>query len=402
MQDLYQMQKTLLHRVSLTHKRYLYDKIDWSQRLIGILGQRGQGKTTLMLQYIKEHYDNDRSVLYISLDNPYFQSVSLLEFAQTFAQLGGKVLFIDEVHKYKEWSVHIKLIYDTLDIQVVFSGSSILKMSKQNGDLSRRSLVYYLENMSFREYLHITDTADLPVYTLEEILENHIEIADTVTARIKPLMLFREYMEYGAYPFVLEDRAFYHQRILQVIMLILETDLPYINAIEIAQINKLKKMLYMLAVSVPFVPNIVDLAEATNISRPKIYEYLKYLEDAKIITSLRTREKGYKIMSKPEKLYMNNPNISYALSANSNKGSLRESFFVNQIKNYYGRQFLDDAIFVSKVGDFLVKERYVFEVGGKNKSFRQIKDVENSYIAADDIEIGFGNKIPLWLFGFLY
>ena len=402
MQNLYQMQKILLHRVSLVHKRYLYDKIDWSQRLIGILGQRGQGKTTLMLQYIKEHHENDRSVLYISLDNPYFQSISLLEFAQEFAQLGGKVLFVDEVHKYKEWSVHIKLIYDMLDIKVVFSGSSILKMSKQNGDLSRRSLVYYLENMSFREYLYITDTADLPVYTLEELLKNHIEIAAAVTARIKPLMLFREYMEYGAYPFVLEDRAFYHQRILQVIMLILETDLPYINAIEIAQINKLKKMLYMLAVSVPFVPNIVDLAEATHISRPKIYEYLKYLEDAKIITSLRTQEKGYKIMSKPEKLYMNNPNISYALSANSNKGSLRESFFVNQIKNYYGRQFLDDTIFVSKVGDFLVKERYVFEVGGKNKSFKQIKDIENSYVAADDIEIGFGNKIPLWLFGFLY
>jgi predicted AAA+ superfamily ATPase len=401
-QNLYQMQEVLLHRVSLKHKRYLYNKIDWNQRLIGILGQRGQGKTTLMLQYIKEHYVHDRSVLYISLDNPYFQTVSLLEFAQEFAQLGGKILFVDEVHKYKEWSVYIKLIYDMLDLKVVFSGSSILKMHKQDGDLSRRSLVYHLENMSFREYLYITDTIDLPTYTLEELLQSHEEIAGTITAQIKPVKLFRDYMQYGAYPFVLEDKAFYHQRIMQVIMLILETDLPYINAIEIAQISKLKKLLYMLAVSVPFVPNIVDLAEATNISRPKIYEYLKYLEDAKIITSLRTREKGYKIMSKPEKIYMNNPNISYALSANSNKGSLRESFFVNQIKNYYGKQFLDDAIFVSKVGDFLVKERYVFEVGGKNKSFNQIKDVPDSYIAADDIEIGYGNKIPLWLFGFLY
>ncbi len=396
------MQKTLLQRVSLTHKRYLYDKIEWTQRLIGILGQRGQGKTTLMLQYIKEHHDNDSSVLYISLDNPYFQSISLLEFAQEFAQLGGKILFIDEVHKYKEWSVHIKLIYDMLDVKVVFSGSSILKMHKQNGDLSRRSLIYHLENMSFREYLYITDTVDLPTYTLEEVLENHEEIASKITACIKPIKLFREYMKYGAYPFVLEDRDFYHQRIIQVIMLILETDLPYINAIEIAQISKLKKLLYMLAVSVPFVPNIVDLAEATNISRPKIYEYLKYLEDAKIITSLRTKERGYKIMSKPEKLYMNNPSISYALSTNSDKGSLRESFFVNQIKNYYGKQFLDDTIFASKVGDFLVKESYLFEIGGKNKGYKQIKDIENSFVVADDIEIGFKNKIPLWLFGFLY
>ena len=289
-----------------------------------------------------------------------------------------------------------------LDVKVVFSGSSILKISKQDGDLSRRSLVYYLENMSFREYLYITDTVDLPTYTLETLLENHEEIASIITAQIKPIKLFREYMQYGAYPFVLEDRDFYHQRIIQVIMLILETDLPYINAIEIAQISKLKKLLYMIAVSVPFVPNLVDLAASTDISRPKIYEYLKYLEDAKIITSLRTREKGYKIMSKPEKLYMNNPNISYALSANSNIGSLRESFFVNQIKNYYGKQFLDDTIFASKVGDFLVKERYLFEIGGKNKSFKQIKDVENAYVVADDIEIGFGNKIPLWLFGFLY
>jgi len=396
------MHKVLLGRVSLKHKRYLYTKIDWSQRLIGILGQRGQGKTTMMLQYIKEHYADDSSALYISLDNPYFQTLSLLDFAQEFSQLGGKVLFIDEVHKYKDWSIHIKLIYDMLDVKVIFSGSSILKMTKQDGDLSRRSLVYHLENMSFREYLSITDTIDLPTYTLKELLDNHIQIATTITAQIKPIKLFRDYMEYGAYPFILEDKAFYHQRIIQIIMLILETDLPYINAIEIAQISKLKKLLYMLAVSVPFVPNVVDLAQATNISRPKIYEYLKYLEDAKIITSLRTQEKGYKIMSKPEKLYMNNPSISYALCASSDKGSLRESFFVNQIKNYYGKRFLDDAIWTSKVGDFLVEERYVFEVGGKNKSFKQIKDIPDSYIAADDIEIGFGNKIPLWLFGFLY
>lgn len=402
MQNLYQMKAMLLDRVSLTHKRYLYDKINWSQKLIGILGQRGQGKTTMMLQYIKEHYTHDNTVLYISLDNPYFQTLSLFEFAQEFAQLGGKTLFIDEVHKYKEWSVHIKLIYDMLDVKVVFSGSSILKMSKQNGDLSRRSLVYHLENISFREYLSLTDTIRLSSYTLEALLDNHTQIASTIAGEIRPIKLFKEYMEYVAYPFVLEDRAFYHQRIIQIIMLILETDLPYINPIEIAQISKLKKMLYMLAVSVPFVPNIVDLAQATDISRPKIYEYLKYLEDVKIITSLRTKEKGYKIMSKPEKLYMNNPSISYALSTNSDAGSLRESFFVNQIKNYYGKRFLDDAIWASKEGDFLVEERYVFEIGGKNKSFNQIKDIPDSYVVADDIEIGFGNKIPLWLFGFLY
>lgn len=358
----------------------------------------------MMLQYIKEHYHGDDKALYISLDNPYFQSISLIEFAQEFQAYGGEILFIDEVHKYNDWARHIKSIYDSLSLQVVISGSSILQLTKQNVDLSRRTIVYHLENLSFREYLFLKGGASFESYTLEEILENHYAIATEVSQKIKPLKLFKEYLQFGCYPFVLEDMGSYHLRIIQVINLILESDLPHINKIEMQQIIKLKKLLYLLATNVPFIPNITDLAEATKISRPKLYEYLNYLEQAKIINSIRNPEKGYNIMSKPEKLFMQNTNISYALTKKVDIGSAREAFFVNQIKNYFASQntFIDEAIFVAKKGDFLVDATYTFEVGGKNKNFKQIKDMENSYVAADEIEIGFKNKIPLWLFGFLY
>ncbi len=284
------------------------------------------------------------------------------------------------------------------------SGSSILQISEQNADLSRRTIVYHLENLSFREYLSLKENMNFKSHTLKEIVENHYAIASEISESIKPLKLFREYLQFGCYPFVLEDKNSYHQRIIQVINLILESDLPHIKKIEMQQIIKLKKLLYLLAVNVPFVPNITDLAKATNISRPKLYEYLFYLERGKIINSIRSQEKGYSIMSKPEKLFMQNTNISYALTKEVDMGSAREAFFVNQIKNYYASQnlFIDEAIYTAKKGDFLVNSTYIFEVGGKNKSFKQIKDVPNSYIVADDIEVGFGNKIPLWLFGFLY
>jgi len=404
LQLMYDEQDKLLQKTSLDTKRYLYDKINWDLKSIGILGQRGLGKTTMMLQYIKEYCKDTQKALYVTLDNPFMQSVSLIEFAREFEQYGGEVLFIDEVHKYDNWSTHIKNIYDSLNIKVVFSGSSILQITKQNADLSRRTIIYHLENLSFREYLELTNVKKFDSYTIEDILENHKSIASEIRAEIKPLMHFKEYLKYGSYPFILEDKDTYYQRIVQMINLILETDLPYINKIEMQQIAKLKKLLYMLAINVPFIPNITDIAKATNISRPKVYEYLEHLESAKIINSIRSKEKGYNVMSKPEKLFMQNTNISYALTSKIDTGSARESFFVNQIKSYYNSEIklIDDTIFSSQVGDFLVNDKYIFEVGGKNKSFWQIKDLPNSYVVSDDIEIGFKNKIPLWLFGFLY
>jgi len=404
LQNLFEEQSKLLQKVELDKKRYLYSHIDWSLKSIGILGQRGLGKTTMMLQYIKEHFAHSDKALYISLDNPYFQSIALNEFAKEFEAYGGEVLFIDEVHKYGDWSTHIKNIYDSCDLKVVFSGSSILQIAKQNADLSRRTIIYHLENLSFREYLFLKDIADFNHYSMEEIVANHYKIAGEISQQIKPLKFFKEYLEFGAYPFILEDQNSYHQRIIQVINLILESDLPHIEKIEMQQIRKLKKLLYLLAVNVPFIPNITDLAQSTDISRPKLYEFLIHLENAKIINAIRSKAKGYNIMSKPEKLFMQNSNISYAITKNIDSGSVREAFFVNQIKNYYASQnlFIDEAIYASKQGDFLVNDTYTFEIGGKNKSFKQIKDIKNSFVASDDIEVGFGNKIPLWLFGFLY
>lgn len=404
LQTLFQEQAKRLRTISLDKKRYLYDQINWKSKSIGILGQRGVGKTTMMFQYIKEHYEGSDKALYISLDNPYFQSISLYDFAIEFESYGGEVLFIDEVHKYDDWSTHIKAIYDASQLRIVFSGSSILQISKQKGDLSRRTVKYNLENLSFREYLRLSSVMEHEPLSMEYLLENHVAIATKISEQIKPLKYFKEYLEYGAYPFVFEDKEGFQQRLVQVINLILETDLPYINRIEMAQIGKLKKLLYLLAVNVPFIPNITDLSSATQISRPKVYEYLNHLEQAKIINTLRSKEKGDNVLSKPEKLLMQNTNLSYALTSSANIGSLREAFFVNQIKNALADKnlFLDESIYASKKGDFLVDNTYTFEIGGKNKGFEQIRDVMNSYVASDDIEIGYKNKIPLWLFGFLY
>lgn len=404
LQQLFEDQSKLLSRVQLEQKRYLYSSINWKLKSIGILGQRGVGKTTMMLQYIKEHFNGSDEALYISLDNPYFQTISLLDFAKEFEQYGGKILFVDEVHKYSDWSSHIKTIYDLLDLRIVFSGSSILQISKQDSDLSRRTVVYHLENLSFREYISLKYKKTYEAVSLETLLDEHKDIASTISKEIKPLKLFREYLQYGAYPFIIEDKDSYHQKIIEILNLILEVDMPLINNIEVQQIAKLKRLIYLLAVNVPFIPNIKDLSDSTNISRPKVYEYLNYLENAKIINSLYSKAKGYSILSKPEKLFMQNTNLTYALTNNINIGSARESFFVNQIKNYFGSktQFLDTTIHIANKGDFLVNDTYHFEIGGKNKSFKQIKDIPQSYIAADEIEIGHGNKIPLWLFGFLY
>ncbi len=392
-----------LKKIKLSHKRYLYKKIDFSQKLISVLGQRGVGKTTLMLQYLKENFNNSKKALYISLDVPALASASLFELAKEFEQYGGELLVLDEVHKYENWAGHIKQIYDQLELKVIFSGSSILQIQKQDSDLSRRCMIYHLENLSFREYL-LFQGKKFESFTLEEILTNHIEIAQEIGAKIKPLPYFKEYLKYGAYPFFLEGFESYHQKIIQILNTILESDLTYIENIHIKEIKKLKKLIYLLAVSVPFVPNITDISQSTSISRPKVYDYLELLERAKIINSIRSKEKGYNLLAKPEKIVMQNPNLSFAVSKDANIGSLRESFFVNQIKNCFEleKSFLDETIYASKKGDYLVNNRYIFEIGGKNKSYKQIENLNNSFIAADDIELGFGNKIPLWLFGFLY
>jgi len=403
LQKLFEEYLNRLEKVKLTPKRYLYSKIDFSQKLISILGQRGVGKTTLLLQYLKENFNNSKEALYLSLDAPSLASISLFELAKEFEQYGGKILALDEVHKYENWAGHIKQIYDQLDIKVIFSGSSILQIQKQNADLSRRCIIYHLENLSFREYLKFKGI-NFASFTLEDILKNHIEIAREINSKIKPLPDFKEYLEFGAYPFFLQGIDSYQQKIVQILNTILESDLAYIENVNIKEIKKLKKLLYLLATSVPFIPNITDISQATSISRPKVYDYLELLERAKIVNSIRSKQKGYNILAKPEKIFIQNTNLAYAITKEVDIGNLRESFFVNQIKNSFEIEkfLLDENIYASKNGDFLVNDKYIFEIGGKNKGFKQIKDVDNSFVVADEIEIGFGNKIPLWLFGFLY
>ncbi len=422
-------QQRLIETVSPT-KRYLYDRIDWNERCLGILGARGTGKTTLMLQHIKERYGITDKALYISVDSPYFQAHNLFEFAREFHQLGGEVLLVDEIHKYPDWSVHIKSIYDSLpDLKIIFSGSSLLQIAKQKGDLSRRAVIFNLHGLSLREYINFTLKKEYPAYALEDILARHQQIAGDLCREMKVLRQFRDYLQGGYYPFFLEGETYYKLRVREVINHILEVDLPFVNRIEARQISKIKKLLYLLAVGVPFTPNIAKLAEATDISRPRLYEYLENLQDARLLNLVRSQGRGYEVLTKPDKIYLENSNLMYAISEEVNIGSLRELFFVNQIRNAGSihPNLIENSVELSGRGDFIVypfrtdansgvrqgsdeadagrrlkADSYTFEIGGKGKGFRQISGVENSFVVADDIEVGLKNKIPLWMFGFMY
>jgi len=404
MENFLREQQRMIEAVSQT-KRYLYDRIDWNERCIGILGARGTGKTTLMLQHVKERYGASDKALYVSVDSPFFQAHDLFEFASQFHQLGGEVMLVDEIHKYPDWSLHIKAIYDSLpDMKVVFSGSSLLQITKQKADLSRRAIIFNLHGLSLREYINFTLDKNYPASTLEEIIADHQGIAGDICKGIKPLRQFRDYLQGGYYPFFLEGESFYTFKVREIINHILEVDLPFVNRIEPRQISKIKKLLYLLATGVPFVPNIAKLAEATDISRPRLYEYLEKLQDARLLNLVRSQGRGYEVLTKPEKILLENSNLMYAITEEVNTGTLRELFFVNQIRNAstIHPSLIESTVELSCKGDFIVKSKYTFEIGGKGKSFRQITGMENAYVVADDIEVGFKNKLPLWLFGFMY
>ncbi len=387
-------------------QRYLYAHIHWNERCLGILGARGTGKTTLILQHIREQYGLDtQKALYISVDSPFFQAHDLMTFAKKFHQLGGELLCIDEIHKYPNWSTHIKGIYDSLpDLKVVFSGSSLLQVTQQKADLSRRAIIFYLHGLSFREYLNFILPEQYSVIKLESVLTSHVTIATEITAQIKILQHFKDYLKMGYYPFFLEGKSFYLFKVEEVIKHILEVDLPVVNRIEARQISKIKKLLYILATNVPFVLNMTKLAEATDISRPQLYEYLEYLQNARLLNLVRSLGKGYAILTKPEKIFLENSNLMFSLSSEANVGSMRELFFVNQVRNAGSLHpaLINNTVEISGQGDFVVNGQYTFEIGGKKKGFDQLENVENGFVVSDDIEIGFKNKIPLWLFGFLY
>lgn len=398
MQNLYRYSSSLITDSDLRFKRYLFNQIDWNDRLIGITGARGIGKTTLLLQRIKQSFGTSEEALYVSLDNFYFLKKSLFELAEEFSVNGGKFLFIDEVHRYPTWSSEIKNIYDTFrNLKIVFSGSSALQIFKAEGDLSRRASMYKLGSMSLREYIELAHNVVFQSYTLSELLEHHIDIASEITTRIKPLPIFKDYLKGGAYPFYLGSSASFHQRLLSAVNVIIENDLMAIEHFSYTTLVHLRRLLALIADSVPFKPNISELSRKTGISRDILLRLIDLLEKSELLISLRQDSSPTGYLTKPEKIYLNNTSLLYSLTLNQNPetGTLRETFFVNQLRENH-------LVNLPKKGDFIVEGKFVFEVGGRNKTAQQIADLPEAFIVQDDIEVGYRNRIPLWLFGFLY
>lgn len=382
--------------VSIAIQRYLVNQIDLNNRLIAIKGARGSGKTTLILQLAKLHLPLN-STLYVSLDHIYFFDNKLYHLAQQFALFGGTHLLLDEVHKYPNWSRELKLIYDNFpELNVIFTSSSMLEIYKSESDLSRRAVTYELKEMSFREFVRFETGHQFSAYSLIEILENHIELATDILAKIKPLPLFEKYLKTGAYPYYKENEAFYIQKLQNTINLIIEIDINAVESLQYSTLVKLKKLLISIASSAPFTPNITKLSEKIDISRNMLVQSIKLLSRAGLVNELYKDNSGIGVLTKPEKLYLNNSNLMYALAPNRvDIGNVRETFFLNQFKGLH-------PINLSKSADFIVDKTYTFEVGGKNKTKKQIQGLENAYLAKDNIEIGFGNMIPVWLFGWMY
>ena len=378
--------------------RYLYNEIEWEDRLIGLKGARGTGKTTIMLQFLKNTFGKSQKGLYISLDDLYFTRNELTKVAEEFRLIGGTHLFIDEVHKYPNWSIEIKNLYDTYhDLHIVFSGSSALQIQKADADLSRRAAIYELRELSFREYLEFTEVKKTEVYSLEDILNNHSNLAKEIIGELKIIPLFHTYLEKGAYPFFKEAKGQFYLRMQNVVTTILESDLPQIENINYQTVYKLKKLLLLIADSVPFKINTADLSRKSNLSRDVVLRMLKVLNRANLINTLHQEGSPKGHLTKPDRVYLNNSVLYYALHSNSQPpvGTARETFFANQLQKNH-------IVNSAKKADFIIDSKYTFEIGGKNKSNNQIRETPNSYLALDNIESGFQNTIPLWLFGFLY
>lgn len=397
MKILFQRSDLLLQRVPLEFERKVPGDPDWNWRMNAIIGARGVGKTTLLLQRLKSISDDGKKGIYVTLDDPYFTENKLFDFAEQFAQEEGEFLFIDEVHKYPEWGRELKNIYDLLPaLKVVFSGSSVLDIHRQGKDLSRRALYYFLPGLSFREFLSVTKASDFREYSLEEIFNDHRAIANAVVRQIKPLLHFKNYLKYGYYPFFLDETRDYWLTLNQLIKLVIEVDMKFLSNIDPYQSRKILQLLRIIAQSSPFKPNISKLSERIELQRRTLLQYLHFLDQAKLVRLATLTQNKISILQKPDKIFLENPNLYYALARDQlNSGSLRESFFFNQLSVNYD-------IDLHKKVDFLVENSYAFEIGGRNKGSSQIKDLENAYIAADGIEIGYGNSVPLWLFGFLY
>ena len=389
--------RRLLALVNTDVVRELMQQINWDQRLISIRGARGVGKTTLMLQYLKLNGCDCKRSLYISMDSVYFATHTLLEFVERFYQLGGKQLLIDEVHKYPSWSREIKEIYDSYpDLRVVVSGSSLLNILNADADLSRRCIPYEMQGLSYREYLWMVKGIHLPAITLKELLSDPNGFCDNINSQCRPLAYFKEYLQEGYYPFILEGKMEYHLRIENVVNFILDVELPQSCGVEIGNIRKMKSLLAVLASKVPMQVDMTKIAAAAGVSRNTLLAYMQYLSRARLLNLLYAGDDSVKKMQKPDKIYLENPNLIVTLALDEpNIGIVRETFLVGQLCYQHKVEY-------TKMGDLLVDRLYTIEIEGKSKDGKQIASLEDAYIASDDIEYAAGNKIPLWAFGFLY
>ena len=394
---LHEKHQKALQNLKTAFRSNLHDKIKWDERLIGIKGARGVGKTTLILQHIKEQHMDDPACLYVSLDDIAFPYDNLVQLAEDFEKTGGKYLFLDEIHKYPNWSQELKNIYDNLPaIQVIFTGSSILDILKGKADLSRRAVVYRMQGLSFREFLQIKTGTHFESFTLTDLLKHHVQMSKEINALVKPFRYYDDYLRHGYYPYFLENIDNYHLKLSNTLNLTMETDMPLLLNVDTKYVGKLKKFLNLLSNNIPFKPNISNLASAIGVSWQSVIHYLHHLHEAEMIRLVYHEGKDISSLSKPEMVYLHHPNLFYVFTDKvQNRGSLRESFFVNQLSYGY---HLEKA----SRGDFVIDGKYYFEVGGKNKTHHQIAGIKNGFVAADDVEFGFKHKIPLWMFGFLY
>ncbi len=395
MEGLVNIYLRLLQETDAKKFRYLYSSIDWDERCIAIIGAKGVGKTTMLLQHIKTTFANKDEALFASLDNTWFANHTIFDLADEFYMNGGTHLFLDEIHHYPNWAIEIKNIYDSFPkLKIVFTGSSLLQIYKSTADLSRRVVYETLEGLSFREFLKFENIGDFPVITLEEIVENHQNIAMEITNGIKIMPLFKKYLRNGYYLFYKEGVKKYESKLQEAINNVIDVDIPAVENIEFASRHKLKKLLAVLSTLVPYTPNIKELSDAIDTNRNLTLKYLSLLANAKLLNLVSSKNKTIGDLTKPDKVLLNNTNLSYIFGENANIGSARETFFVNQLNAV-------SKVSLANQGDF-VADKYTFEVGGKRKNFDQIKNVPNSFVVSDDLEVGHKNKIPLWMFGMMY
>lgn len=388
--SLIQFMRERIEYTSTTFHRYLYNRLDWGRQMLGLVGPRGVGKTTMFLQYIKEH-QSEQNMLYVSADYVYFSSHTLVDLADEFCREGGEYLFIDEIHKYSGWAQELKQIYDThVDLKVAFTGSSVLDIIQEEADLSRRAPVYHLQGLSFREYLEMFKGFVVPAYSLEDILQYRVELPKGLE---HPLPLFKEYLRHGYYPF--GDDVEFIMLLNQSVNLTMEVDIPQFANMTLSTSRKLKKLLAIISRSVPFKPVMDSLATMVGVSRNVLPDYFLYMEKAGIISQLRDATGGIRGLGKVDKVYLDNSNLAYILAGSeANIGNIRETFFYNQLR-------VHNDIIVSRISDFEING-VTFEVGGKSKGQKQIAEAKKGYVVKDDIEIGTGNIIPLWMLGLNY